>query len=250
MTIKDVGTMFELSNPTVIKIFNQNNIERYKKAQVYNPNMDEHYFEIIDTEFKAYYLGMIITDGNVFVPKDGRQSSISITQKEDDEYILKRFLEDVHSNTSVGYDGRGCAQVAVRSDIMAKDLKKYGIEQNKTLNTYLPIINDNLMSHLIRGILDGDGNITAHKIDSGRYLHSLSFCGIHKLMKDIGEYLGEHLKIRIPKIYDYADRNLSEIKWGATKDIFEIGEWIYNNSNICLIRKKNLYEDFKEYYSL
>lgn len=73
------------------------------------------------------------------------------------------------------------------------------------------------MSHLIRGIFDGDGNILAklNPNDDGhnRFLHSISFCGTHQLMKDISNYIFKalHLKQK-PSVYDYKDRQLSEFK--------------------------------------
>jgi hypothetical protein len=42
------------------------------------------------------------------------------------------------------------------------------------------------MSHLIRGIFDGDGSIQAklnEKDERNRFLHSISFCGTHRLME-------------------------------------------------------------------
>ena len=69
------------------------------------------------------------------------------------------------------------------------------------------------MSHLIRGILDGDGNIQAKLNKDNRFLHSISFCGSHKLMEDISNYCTNELQLNVkPQVYDYQDRELSEIK--------------------------------------
>lgn len=37
-----------------------------------NKRLKEDYFNIIDSEEKAYFLGLLITDGNVSKTKDGR----------------------------------------------------------------------------------------------------------------------------------------------------------------------------------
>lgn len=96
--------------------------------------------------------------------------------------MLLKFKDAVHTNTSVGHDGRGCGQIAVRSDLMAEDLAKYGVIPRKTLHTYLPNINEQYLPHLVRGIFDGDGSIQA-KLNPNdtqkRYLHAISFCGTH-----------------------------------------------------------------------
>ena len=110
MTIEELSGLCNLSVPTVIKILNEYGIERYNKSLLFSPDLDEYYFDNINSEAKAYFLGFIITDGNVFIPKDNnRQASISITQKSEDDYILKKFKEEIQTNTAIVHDGRGCS---------------------------------------------------------------------------------------------------------------------------------------------
>lgn len=67
MTLKTVSERFDICIPTVIKILK--NTPKYKKTIIYNPEVNERYFEIIDSDEKAYFLGLLIADGNVFIPK-------------------------------------------------------------------------------------------------------------------------------------------------------------------------------------
>lgn len=250
MTISECAEYFGLSNPTIIKILDEFMIERYSKARLYNPNLDERYFKNIDSEKKAYFLGFLIADGNVYNDNSGRQSSISITQSQEDSYILEEFLKELNSNTSLGHDGRGCCQAAVRSNIMAYDLSKYGVIPNKTYISYLPILNKSLMSHLIRGILDGDGNITSVLLDNNRHKHAISFCGSHNLMYNISLYISSLLNISLPSVYIYKNRHLTEIKWQSINDCLILGNWIYNNAEIYLSRKYIKFCEFKQYYNI
>lgn len=198
---------------------------------------------------------MIISDGNVFKDKTGRQISISITLDLKDEYILKTFKEVLQTNTSINYDRRGCGQIAIRSNIMAKDLLQYGVIPRKSCKTYLPILSEKMMPHLVRGIFDGDGSIIAkpspNKNGHNRFLHSISFCGTHKLMEDISNYIFKYLKLeQKPTIYDYKNRQLSELKIQNIKDMKTFGDWIYNCSTIYLNRKRDIYNNFLEHYNL
>lgn len=122
MTMKQVEDKYELSHPTMTKILKD--VPKYTKAKLNNPNMKEHFFQEINEEAKAYFLGLLISDGNVFKDDTGRQASISITLDLKDEYMLEKFKEVLQANTSVGHDGRRCGQIAVRSNIMAEDLAK------------------------------------------------------------------------------------------------------------------------------
>lgn len=252
MTMKQVEDKYELSHPTVTKILKD--VPRYSKAKLNNPNANERFFKNIDSEEKAYFLGLLISDGNVFKDNTGRQASISITLNLNDEYILQKFKEVLNVNTSISKDGRGCGQIAIRSNLMADDLKQYGVVPRKSYITYLPKINDIYMSHLIRGILDGDGSILAKpspKQDGhNRYLHSISFCGSHQLMEDIAKYLYNNLQLKQPiQVYDYQDKNLSDIHIQNYEDMEKVGDWLYKDATIYLVRKNNIYNLFKEHYN-
>lgn len=252
MTMKQVEDKYELSHPTVTKILKD--VSKYSKAKLNNPNANERFFKNIDSEEKAYFLGLLISDGNVFKDSTGRQASISITLDLNDEYILQKFKEVLNVNTSISKDGRGCGQIAIRSNLMADDLKQYGVVPRKSYITYLPKINDIYMSHLIRGILDGDGSILAKpssKQDGhNRYLHSISFCGSHQLMEDIAKYLYNNLQLKRPiQVYDYQDKNLSDIHIQNYEDMEKAGDWLYKDATIYLVRKNNIYNSFKEHYN-
>ncbi len=253
MTLDQVANKFNLCKPTISKILDAYNIPRYAKAKLFNPNTNEHFFEKIDNEFSAYFLGLIISDGNVFKDNTNRQSSISITLDSNDEYILDEFKKSVNTNTKVSHDGRGCSQIAVRSNIMANDLANYGVVPKKSFNTYLPNISNEYMPHLIRGIFDGDGSILmkpSPKNDGrNRYLHAISFCGTHKLMQDISDYIYDNLKLDVKsKVYDYKNRLLSELKIENIHDIETLGEYMYKDASIYLHRKHDKYLEFKEHY--
>lgn len=250
--ISECAIKFGLSDPTIIKILDEAGVERHKRAKINNPNMREDYFEVIDTELKAYFLGLIITDGNVYIDDSvaNRQASISITQAEKDVEILKIFLDELNSNTRVGHDGRGACQAAIRSNIMANDLEKYGVVPNKTLISYLPKIDDEFMRPLLLGVLDGDGSITSTFTAQKKHKHAISFCGSHTLMCDISEYISNKLDVNAVRVYDYSDRHLSEVKWQSIHDVNIIGDWLYTGATIYLQRKREIFLNFKSHYNL
>ena len=249
MTLDDLAKHFNLSRPTISKILG--NTPKYTKAKINNPKLNEHFFQNINSEEKAYFLGLLIADGNIFKDKTGRQASISISLKEEDEYILQGFKKILQASTSISRDGRGCSQFAVRSNIMAEELSQYGIVPRKTSTTYLPKIDDKYLHHLIRGIFDGDGSIRAIQTNiNNRFAHYIAFCGTHQLMEQIANQcktLGLNV---IPVVYDYDNKNLSDIKIQSIQDIYIFGEWMYKDATIFLKRKKDKYDFFKEHYNL
>lgn len=247
VTIVALARKYNVSAPTAGKICKD--LPKWRKTIIFSPNLQEDWFEIIDTEEKAYYLGLFFTDGNVYT-SNKTQAVCSITQKEEDDYILRRWLRLVESNRKISHDGRGCSQASVLSNKMKKDLSKYGVTLSKTSRDVLPQIPTHLMPHLIRGIFDGDGNIEAKwYIPSDgrhRFKHKISFCGSRGLMEDINDFLCKTLSLDVPRLpYDYKNKRLSEIQYTNYNDIEKIGDYLYGEATIFLYRKKELYDLIK-----
>ena len=228
MTMKQVEDKYELSHPTMTKILKD--VPKYTKAKLNNPDMKEHFFQEIDEEAKAYFLGLLISDGNVFKDNTGRQASISITLDLKDEYMLEKFKEVLQANTSIGHDGRGCGQMAVRSNIMAEDLAKYGVVPQKTSISEMPVLSTDMMPHLIRGMIDGDGWISFNS-------HQIGFCGNEKTVNQLKDYLVKTLNVYDVKVI-HASENLWQITWASQKDIEKIGNYIYQNKDNCFLSRK------------
>lgn len=248
MSLKAVETKFKLSAPTVIKILKD--IPKYPKAKIKNPSLKENFFKEIDSEEKSYFLGLLISDGNVFKDSTGRQASISITLENQDKYLLEIFKEKIQANTSISQDGRGCSQFAFRSNLIAKDLEQYGVIPRKSYDTFLPVIKEEHMASLIRGIFDGDGSILV-KENGDRFLHSISFCGSRRLMEELSNYLFDNLFLKQkPTVYHYKDKELSEIKIQNIQDIYCFGKWIYRDAKIFMKRKEEKFQKFCNHYKL
>lgn len=247
MTYKCVCEKFNLSEPTVLKILK--NTPKYAKAKIYSPNLNESIFEEINDEMSAYFLGLIISDGNVFEYSGAnRQDSVSITLQECDEYILDEFRKWTKTSTNIGHDGRGSSTIAIRSNKVSENLKKWGVVPRKSFITYLPKIDDKYMSHLIRGIFDGDGSIRFERTKR-RYVKCMTICGSEKLIYDVVDYIFNNLKLSFkPNIYSYKNRVLFEFKVSNYEDMKSFGDFIYKDSTIYLKRKKEKYDAFLKAY--
>ncbi len=250
--LKLLSTKYNLSAPVICKILKD--CPKYTKAELNNPKLQENYFEEIDSELKAYFIGLLIADGNVYHYSDesNRQDSISITLLECDSYILEKFRQELNANTNITKDTRHinvACTIAIRSNKIAKDLAKYGIVPNKTSQTYLPKIDEKYLPAVLRGILDSDGSIRWAKWRN-KHLHYIGYCGTHKLMQDIVDYLIKiNLPLKtIPKVYDYKGKALSEIKFASYDDIILFGDLVYKNASIYLKRKKDKYDKIKMHY--
>ena len=58
---RELSKKYNLSKATILRILKRNNIEA-KNRRLVNNNLNINYFEKIDTEQKAYFLGFIFAD--------------------------------------------------------------------------------------------------------------------------------------------------------------------------------------------
>lgn len=241
MTFDELVKKFDISIPTIIKIFNKYRVVRYTKSRLYSPNLVEDYFNTIDSQLKAYFLGLIITDGCIY-SKNGRTPSVSLTLQKNDAYLIDRFIKEIHSNKVVTTDGRGCCEVAINSSKMVSDLHKYGVQERKSLQAIFPSnLPIDYYPSLLRGIIDGDGSISFYA-RKGRKCHTkaIRLCsGNEKFLLDIVGFL--HRVVDIDTVNVYRDKeNLWSIAYRKTASLLKLIDYLYSGAEIYMKRKKEL----------
>lgn len=254
MTIKELCDKFNLCNVTIIKILNKYNIKRYNRTKLFSPQLDEHYFENIDNEEKAYFLGLIVSDGCIY-SQNMRSSMVTITLQGCDKYILERFIKCIKSNKHITSDGRGCFEIQILSDIMVNDLKKYGLFENKSLHTIFPKkLPKDLYCHFIRGLIDGDGSISFYNRQN-RCCHvkAIRFCqGNKKFVEDFIKFLHDNIGTKMINVYQEKE-NLWSCAYRANSDMILLINYLYKDATIYLTRKKEkcdlIYKEFIKYKS-
>lgn len=139
--------------------------------------VNEHFWDVIDTEEKAYLLGYFIADGCLCKENKKHRGIIDSYSKRlgfcvsQDDYetieLFKKFIVPTknieHSNCQIGVKYKRKPQIRIRwiSSYMFDKLVSYGIKPRKTYDSEfkLPenLIPESLMRHFIRGYFDGDG---------------------------------------------------------------------------------------------
>ena len=206
---------------------------------------DINYFETIDTEAKAYFLGLLLTDGNVHkIKRDTEQYRIQIMLHSQDREILECLKKELHSSNKIIHyqkDNRNECAFGIQSVKMAYDLAKQGIVPNKTfiaeLNYNIP---HHLFRHYIRGIFDGDGTVYYSK----EHLH-FGFYGTHKLVAQVQDWLIEQINLTRHKITD--KETVSFTTYQKKQDIENFYKLIYTNANFYLKRKKEKFDNYLNY---
>lgn len=243
-TYEELSDKFNLSLPTIGKILKEYKINPWPKFKLYSPDFVEDYFEDINTEKKAYFLGLLITDGNIFdnYKTKSHPPNINLTLQEQDKYLLESLKNELKIKKEITHDGRGSCQLAVFSNKMAEDLKVFGIVPNKTFSIHFPILKEKrLMPHLIRGIIDGDGSISFYSRPNRKvHTKAVRLCSANPdFLNAVLDFLCKEIGTQKLNLYREKE-NLWSFAYRSKDDLEKIINYIYKDSTICLERKRNL----------
>lgn len=239
VSIKETAIRFNIDRGTLGRVLTNLNFNN-SKERVKKYHFNESYFENVDTEEKAYWLGWLHSDGNI---SNGRVrlriKDIEMLEKFNDclESDIEIKIEDNAKGFSKNTESK-IANLTIHSKKMCEDLKKYGIISNKSLNIdFYNFENIKLTKSYIRGIFDGDG--WCYFSDNSR---EIGFCGSLNTCKGIQKILSmygiKNIKITpIKTIYRIRICNKAGIK------IF-YEEFLKGYKNLSLKRKFDQIEKF------
>ena len=217
--------------------------------------VDNHFFDVIDNEIKAYMLGFYLTDGCNYEDKH----TIKLDVTEEDSYILERFKNEINYTgeirkytykNDISKDGKyhTMCRLMFNSIQISKQLALKGCIANKSLKgKYVPngTIPDYLMNHFIRGLIDGDGGLSFWE-DNPITHHrkfQLNFCSTIDSVQKLANYLSKRFNCS-PSIVDrHKDRNNNNLQLciDGNRVVKSICDWLYKDATIYLNRKYDKY---------
>ena len=217
------------------------------------PKFNEHYFDVIDTEAKAYFLGLLFADGCVKHYTKGHGGwKTSIELQEQDGYLLHRLALEMECPNRVrtafrkSYNGLG--QITHSLEFGYKHLyltlNNLGMREGKFNRQNKPIIEERFLSHFYRGYFDGDGAVW-------QYSNATAAIGV----KIVGpEGIIDSIRSDFICYYNLADNTVASLyketnskqplyKWqiGGKNICHKFGQFIYQDATIFLRRKYEIF---------
>jgi len=204
--------------------------------------LNERYFENIDSEEKAYILGLLSSDGHV------SNKNISFKLQEQDIDILEKirdiFNHQIPIKNSFNKDRRYKA-LTINSQKIANCLHNYGISNRKTWNMQAPtMIPTKLLRHYYRGLFDGDGCLGIYNRKEKRVTPETMIILISG-DKDFLEYVKTDINTKLNTKSGKIIQNKNsigisyKIVW-YSKQAKAVINWLYNDNSISLNRKQNI----------
>lgn len=195
-------------------------------------NLDQNYFNIIDTEDKAYWLGFIYADGNIY------KSTFTVKLNIKDEEHLMCLKNCLKLDSDIKYvPHNNCCEIRAYSIKLVEGLKQHGVMSNKTFKIEMPLLREDLYNDFIRGYFDGDGCIYVGKKYHGFSMYTAS----NKFQDSLFNYFENNLNIRLNR----CKSNLSKSK---IEDLIKIYYFLYDKENLLYLKRKQ--EKFNKFVLL
>lgn len=191
--------------------------------------LDEKYFDNIDHQIKAYWLGLLFADGTV-LPKHNR---VSLGMKDVNHVIqYNSDLKSINKVSCLIQNDKPYAISQNTSKYLVNSLANLGCVANKTYQELsIPNIDVVFIPHFIRGFFDGDGCISIN----GEFCIT---CSSSQLLDQINQQLPVNCNL-----YKRKNKSYFDLKTKGMKKLRKIYNYLYLDANRYLMRKKEIWDD-------
>lgn len=228
---------------------------------------NQDYFEKIDSEDKAYFLGLMYADGYNYTK--GISKFFVLALQEEDKDILEKFKLFLNSDNELYFidknsknpNWKNQLRLQISGKKISNDLSKLGCMQAKTDKLLFPgvaIVSKDLIRHFIRGYFDGDGSVwegqrkiinildkTKKYGRRDRVIHNKKFniTGTISIIEGIQNELISSLGFK-KNVLNTSKRkpNCIQLEYSGRLQMEKFYHYLYDNSIVWMNRKKLKFE--------
>ena len=230
LAMTQIASTRNISHAYISKKFKDLGIKSRENRKYF---FNEDFFETIDTEEKAYWLGFITADGCVY----RRTMKIAIIST--DFHHLEKFITCIEGNQVLKYGKNNEVILECNSEKMVADLLKLGIGERKSL-TVKPCkqVPKQLLKHYWRGMIDGDGCVFVKA-------PLISFVGTFEIVDAFRSFCLQYCN---SKANIRSHGNIFQLHLGGKHIFYDLVKLFYTDCEMYLDRKKEAACGFIETY--
>lgn len=243
-SIRQIEKDYGVTRQSLSKFLEEQSIKQEKGNHYRKYFHNFNFFENIDNEIKAYWLGFMYADGYIVDYQDiYGEDQFGIKLNKNDLKSLEDFKIDIESTNPITNTDNNSLRLLMTSQKTCNDLISHGCVKQKSKILKPPKnIPNNLIRHFIRGFFDGDGSIYKHTIRDDYY-----YCCFTST-EEMCIFLQKELNCG----YIYKDNRKDTVyylKIFKQEDMFKLFNYFYKDSFRFMIRKFNLFQEFLTKYA-
>ena len=259
LTTEEIGKIVEMYDQEIpvteiVEIFSVTKSAVYRRLrQIKGPlgkertvikrkyTVDESFFEVIDTPDKAYVMGWFYSDGS----NDLSRYTASISLAENNSDALYKIRDVIGSNAEIKisqcYSWQRQFRLSIYNKVVSTQIARLGISGNVTYTrTWPEWLSEELQPYFIRGLIEGDGYVSAR--DSRSYCTGYS--GTIMMCEALGKILDkQNIRYRLNR----GKKVNCNLRITRHADTVRFLDYIYEDATIYLDRKYANYLRIKEF---
>jgi hypothetical protein len=209
----------------------------------------EDFFDEINTEEKAYILGLLYADGW----NQTERNVVGIGLKESDKEILDKITALIQPSKPLQYvdtqnngfeNSKNQYRLIIANKHISQRLVELGCGKAKTHNLIFPTeeqVPSHLIRHFVRGYFDGDGSVSKGKISK------VDIIGTTAFLEPLQEILFNELSLNktlLNQRHKERDNTIRSLQISGNKQCIKFREWLYEDSTIYLERKFDVFHSY------
>lgn len=241
-------SQFHTSYESIIKILKNSKVEFRNLSQAMQRyKINEKYFDKIDSIDKAYFLGLLYTDGCNFRSK--KEKTVTVNLQEGDRKILETFRKYLETDRPLSYlqfpkkkNYQPQFRLTINNQYLSNQLNKLGCVPRKASKLKFPFwLEKNLVPHFIRGVFAGDGCISFSYLE-GKYYRRIR--GEVLFISSSLNFLKSLAKIFICEVqikghfHKHKSTGVYTLKINGNKNVDRIMQWLHNSKNDLFLERK------------
>jgi len=241
MSVNACAKKHDIGATTLTRYLQKTDID-IRKHDLRKHSYNQRFFDKIDTEDKAYWLGFITADGCIV----NNGTALEITLGSVDRSHLVKFLDSIEGDCDMLKDRvqkckdkeHSAARVTVCSVDMVDDLKRQGIFQRKSGSLAFPDLTDAMLRYYLRGYFDGNGSISTNgKCRNGSPKYALNIVAPGQFLED---FMFHMIPYGITRV-SLQDKGAVK-SWNKTgiNQISTVLRYLYDDATVYLDRKHQL----------
>jgi hypothetical protein len=246
-TSSQIAHQFNCSATFVLNSLRRNNIPIRSTTQYTTKYLaDENFFQVIDSQEKAYILGFLYADGNNYI-KPPHHYEISCKLQALDKSHLET-IRDIISPTSIIKEIDNppypACLLKINNKTISQQLTNLGCTPNKSLTLTFPswLTSVEMQQHFIRGYFDGDGCLYQKQPTPTGYINwGWQITSTHDFCQDVKNIIQQHLNIT-PSLHLSGKNTITTtLSVGGNLQVKKLLSWMYQEATIYLPRKYSKY---------
>jgi hypothetical protein len=238
VSVANLAIKFQMGKKRVNAFIDAAGIRRDNSNHGRKQFFNEHIFDVIDTQEKAYWLGYLFADGK----SSTITTSVILLLALKQEAQMVKFAQFIGADPAevIHRDNDRYIRLRVSSKHMTDTLAKLGLKDGKRKTLQWPPIQDDMEMHFLRGYMDGKGSL---KVNDKTGDWSMTTSGTSHLCEGIQSAL---LKRGLIRILGKGKGSASGFSFTGNAKIQEVLDLLYADSSIHSEERYQKYQQLRE----